>query len=562
MAKDRTHTGPALLAHDMGDRKIQSLGRSTEADGAARIDDIDGKVIARNADATTRGGLIEKTINSPTIERTLTVDADGVEVVAFNTIAQADPISFESTLYAAHLDDPQWFGNVKCVFGIQGCIQALFSGSWTELRPGAWRFDFGTNLSGSTWFDNVAVAVGDLVFAWCPALVEEDWPRTGIYVVRAIGSDSTGERAVLERVDWADAAQDFANGMVVRISEGSALLQGKYFRLTTTGPIVLETTPLYWEKLDSYTGTASDNLLTSAQLARASETPNTTALVASDGSPSAWLEFPTLAGTPNLDTYKAGRTEAWVLARLHAAGEDGSIAWLETQVVRDPGGDDEVLETINTSPISNTTDEIIKAHVDDPDDQDLAGDRISFRVRARSDSATPAAIAVTWSDPAHSTRLLTPMTLAVGGTDDHQALTAVSRGFAADGAAARAYRHPMDAIEPGRIQTPDNDSVTTSGGLFAIPSNSNYATLLGSEDLIGCSTAGWIGNSYIEVMVMSGRKFLKSQNPLPDGYAPFVWGSTDTGYGADYDVIDALTFSVYRFRLIGGSWRLCSSFNA
>lgn len=534
---------------------------------------------ARNADATTVGGLMEKTIDSPTIERTLTVDGDGVEVVAFNTLAQADPISFESTLYAAHLDDALLLPQVACGFFLAtggGHEIIAFKYDWDNLRPGVWRCKFpGITLPqgycrGVTPVAGMRVFVGYLGEDGYPEaeMNANDKPRTGIYQFTDPGRrwlEPNGPYedtyAVLERVDELDAAVEFQTGVLAYIAGGTDWA-GKYARLTTTGTIVLETTPLEWELLSSYAPTAADNLLTAAQLARASDTPNTTALVASDGSPSAWLEFPTLAGTPNLDTYRAGRTEAHVLARLHIAGAAGSITWLECQVVRDPGGDDEVLETINTSPITNQTDEVIKAHIDDDEDQDLAGDRIGLRIRARSDSATPAAIAVTWSDPAHSTRLLTPMTLAVGGTDDHQALTMTSRGFVAgEEADARAFGHPQRYIAPGRVQTPANETVTSADGLFAVPLNSNFVVLEGTENLIGCSTEGWTGPGWIEVHILNERDILKSQSPLPDGYAPFMWGSTDTGYGADYDVQTAYAGSIFRFRWTGGVWRIAGVMN-
>jgi len=507
------------------------------------------------------GPLASKTRgDNLTIEAHVETDPTLGEQVVFSTISQADPIAFASTLYAAHLDDPAWFGSVKCVFGTQGCGQVLFSGGWTQLRSGVWQFGIGMDLSGTTWFDSVTVAPGDLVFAWCPALAEVDWPRTGIYVVRTPGNDSTGEKAILERVDWADSAQDFANGMVVYTLDGSELLKNKYFRLTTTGPVVLETTPLYWEKLDSYEQTASDNLLTAAQLARASETPNTTALVASVGSPSSPLDFPTLAGAPNLDTYKAGRTEAWALARLHIAGADGSVTWLEIQVVRDPGGDDEVLETITTSPITNATDEIIKAHVDDPDDQDLAGDSIGLRIRAYSDSATPAAIAVTWSDPAHSTRLLTPMTLAVGGTDDHQALTPASRGFVAgEEAAARARCHPMASIEPGLITWVPGADVATVDGLLTLPPKTNAVRISGTEPLLGVSdtflAAGSSAVLYVEFA--SARQVVVSAN-APTGFRGFGFYGP-LGFSATPYAFLAPANSAMVLYASGGVWNVLSA---
>jgi hypothetical protein len=424
----------------------------------------DHLVKARNADATTVGGLMEKTISTPTIERTLTVDGDGTEVVSFNTIAQVDPISFASTLYAAHLDDPALFSSVVCAFYkiVGGGANFVTSFNpdyteWEEIRPGV----FKSTLSGQGSIrdyipDGITPVAGMRVASVNPTEypmnLAYDEIRTGVYIITNPGYTGTvGEAgyredyAVLERAPELDASADFASGCVFQVNQGVGA--GKYFRMTNAQPIVLGTTELTWEVLTSYTATASDNLLTAAQLARASETPNTTALVASDGSPSAWLKFPTLAGTPNLDTYRAGRTEAWVLARLHAEGSAGSITWLECLVVRDPGGDDATLETINTSPVTSSTDEIIKAHIDDATDQDLAGDGIGLWIRARSDSTTPAAIAVTWSDPAHSTRLLTPMTLAVGGTDDHQALTNASRGWVSGQEKwARSFGHPSGFI--------------------------------------------------------------------------------------------------------------------
>ena len=539
----------------------------------------DHLVKARNTDATTVGGLMEKTINSPTIERTLTVDGDGVEVVAFNTLAQADPISFESTLYAAHLDDPALFSPVVCAFykvvGGGGNFVTSFNPNytnWIEIRPGV----FQSSISGQGSIrdyipDGITPVAGMRVASVNPTeypmSFAYDRIRTGVYIITNPGYTGTvgqpgysEDYAVLERVPELDASADFASGCVFQVSQGEGA--GKYFRLTNTQPINLGTDELTWEILDTYTPTASDNLLNAAQLARASETPNTTALVASDGSPSTPLDFPTLAGTPNLDTYKAGRTEVHVLARLHIAGEAGSITWLECQVIRDPGGDDEVLETISTSPITNTSDEVIKAHIDDDEDQDLAGDRIGLRIVAKSDSATPAAIAVTWSDPAHSTRLLTPMTLAVGGSDDHQALTMASRGFVAgEEADARAFGHPQRYIAPGRIQTPANETVTSADGLFAVPLNSNFVVLDGEEDLIGCSTDGWTGPGWFEAHILKDRNILKAQNPLPSGHTSFMWGSTDTGYGAAYDVQTAYAGSIFRFRWTGGVWRIAGVMN-
>lgn len=121
--------------------------------------------------------------------------------------------------------------------------------------------------------------------------------------------------------------------------------------------------------------------------------------------------------------------------------------------------------------------------------------------------------------------------------------------------------HPFAAITPGRVQTPANAPVTSVDGLFAVPLNSNFVVLDGEEDLIGCSTEGWTGPGWIEVHILNERDILKSQSPLPAGYAPFMWGSTDTGYGAAYDVQTAYAGSIFRFRWTGGVWRIAGVMN-
>ena len=524
------------------------------------------------------GPLASKTRgDNLTIEAHVETDPTLGEQVVFSTIAQADPISFASTLYAAHLDDPALFSSVVCAFYkvVGGGANFVVSFNpdyteWEEIRPGVFK---STLLGQGSVRDYIPAGITPVAGMRVASVNPTEYPmnfpydeiRTGVYIVTNPGYTGTvGEAgyrvdyAVLERAPELDASTDFASGCVFQVNQG--LGAGKYFRMTNTQPIVLGTDELTWEMLDSYTATASDKLLTASQLARASETPNITALVASNGSPSAWLKFPTLAGTPNLDTYRAGRTEAWILARLHAAGSEGSITWLECLVVRDPGGDDATLETINTSPVTNLTDEIIKAHVDDATDQDLAGDGIGLWIRARSDSTTPAAIAVTWSDPAHSTRLLTPMTLAVGGTDDHQALTPASRGFVAgEEAAARARCHPMASIEPGLITWVPGADVATVDGLLTLPPKTNAVRISGTEPLLGVSdtflAAGSSAVLYVEFA--SARQVVVSAN-APTGFRGFGFYGP-LGFSATPYAFLAPANSAMVLYASGGVWNVLSA---
>jgi hypothetical protein len=329
-AADETADGYDYAETKLVGSSTVALTKVTGSHGKAlqfsAVNQDDHLVKARNADATTVGGLMEKTIDSPTIERTLTVDGDGNEVVAFNTLAQADPISFESTLYAAHLDDPALFSPVVCAFykivGGGTNFATSFNPDyteWQEIRPGVFK---STLLGQGSIRDYIPDGITPVAGMRVASVNPTEYPmsfaydriRTGVYIITNPGyTGVVGEPgysvdyAVLERAPELDASADFASGCVFQVTQGEGA--GKYFRLTNTQPINLGTDELTWEMLDSYTPTASDNLLTAAQLARASDTSNTTALVASDGSPSTPLDFPTLAGTPNLDTYKAGRTE-------------------------------------------------------------------------------------------------------------------------------------------------------------------------------------------------------------------------------------------------------------
>lgn len=121
--------------------------------------------------------------------------------------------------------------------------------------------------------------------------------------------------------------------------------------------------------------------------------------------------------------------------------------------------------------------------------------------------------------------------------------------------------HPMSAITPGRILTPSNATVTPVDGLFAVPSNSNYVEVNGTDEVIGISTAGWTGtNSKIDVFFMYQR-VLKRAQTVPDGYAPLAWGTSEAGYGGDIDTLTVYADCVVSFRLIGGNWRIVSMLN-
>lgn len=578
---DAADTGHASLREKLKDTATLVWSTETTA-GVRRVKgDVQGipapddhKVGVSAGDiAAGKWGPLASKARGDNISVTAAVQTDPTlgEQLVFSTIAQADPITFASTLYAAHLDDPKAHASVASAFYIvtgSGNEAALFEYDWTNVSPGVWRCNIigasilQTYCRGVSPYKGMRIWAGFLGLDGAPLVVinPEDKPHTGIYEIvdpgiwydQEHGGIGVSTYAVVKRVADLDEASEFTPGVVVQITGGDSWA-GKYANLTTVGAITLETTPLEWSKLDSYTTVPSDNLLTASQLAQASENPTSSGLVASNGSPSEWLTLPTLTGTPNLDTYKAGRTEVWILAYLHTAGATGSIAWLECQVVRDPGGANTVLETITTSPIANLTDEIIKAHVDDATDRDLAGDGIALRIRARTDSATPVTISVTWSDPAHSTRVLTPLSLAVGGTTDHQALTMTSRGFVAGQEdAARRSRHPRRAIE-------DFSSIpaTLSDGNLT-PDPTADTTVISSEVTIDrIDSSRWPGGfcrSHKLFFVNGGT--LTNQAGDSGSFLSLDLGNFEGLSEADAAQLFLYDNGIVDLMLIGGSWKL------
>jgi hypothetical protein len=493
----------------------------------------DHKVSTSDADeAAGKAGRLANKARGDEVTITSRIDTDSTygEQVVFSTIPQnVEQIGQE--LYAAHLTDPALHVSVASLYhlvvGGGSNFVAFFDHDWApweELRPGVYQ---ATTAGRSLWIalnGGVTPTRGMRTLVVNPTAYptnDADKPRSGIYVWDDPGIDENFNNtyAVLRRADDANSSEEFSPGCVVRVDGGT--YAGKFFRLTTSRPIMLDTTELSWEQLDTYAVVESDNLLTASQLAAASETQHEATLSAIISAPGEWLTFSTLPGTPGVDQYPAGRTEWWVYARLDAEGDSGSTVWLECQLVRDPGGANEVIRFENTSPVSWSDYVIYKTHKDSDTAAELAGDDIAMRVRAVSNSVVLAAsVVVRWSDPGHRTKVVTPLSLAVNGTLDHQALTVASRGFSAEETAdASAYRHPMRAIAPGRILWDEGSTVATASGLLTLPAKSNAVRVSGSDTLLGIATSGFTPGTIIYLESAESRLIANGGTP-GSGYDP------------------------------------------
>lgn len=518
----------------------------------------DHLVKARNADATTVGGLMEKTADSPTVTRELTTES-GVEKVRFNA-TPAVPVVGGSWLYtgsiqATNLLDPV----VAFVKTYDGNGWGIGDSSLFTALPGGVAFEHkavgalkGLDTVGS---ETIALVQGDRVAFFF------DNPTDGhkyywICTVTTLGDGST--KAVVTKSN-----DTLVHGATFKVAGVGAEYEHWYWQLWTDDPIPDPALDLVWVYNPTYQDTTTYNLLTSTEVSKAGTVTRETSVIipggSSGGVPFDVAVYEMLNGI-GLSEIPQGVVNWEVLAYVVADNPTATTfirAFLSTE-----RGESGNFAYGNSRPIHNTAPTVLQFQGTIPAARACnPTDKLSAVFYGYSDSQTDITIKLVFNCASHATRVQTPLTVASYGTLDHQLLTMDSRGFVAgEEADAEAYAHPERAIAPGRRLAKPADIVASSTGLFSVPAKSNFVKLSGTEDLIGCSTEGWTVDSEMEVMVMSARKFLPSQS-VPDGYAAFGWGAGDTGYGADYNELSAYQYSIHRFRFVGSIWRLCSSMN-
>lgn len=151
---------------------------------------------------------------------------------------------------------------VDAVFAHGGCGPYLFEYGWTQTSSGVWTCDTTGTGALEDFIDDVSLVKGMRLAAWHESLPEADWPRAGLYVVEETGLDEEFHliNAVVRRATDADTAAKLEPGAVVHIA-GGTVYGGKALRLPAQSPVTLESTPLYWELLNSYPRATETNLL-------------------------------------------------------------------------------------------------------------------------------------------------------------------------------------------------------------------------------------------------------------------------------------------------------------
>lgn len=413
-----------------------------------------------------------------------------------------DTFKYKSEFLVASLTDKAVKQSVDAVFcysigGSSPPFTTLFNqrfpGDWYPVRPGVWRAMYigqaflEQHLNGVTAFKGMRV-----IAAWLgqsveseAALESEDLPRSGIYVVTDPGfyfdeqtRQYTPTYAQLERAEDFSSGDQLENGCVVRIgggafagSEGTLSFAGKYARLTTAAPITLGTTALAWELPSSYSAVRGDNLLTPEQAAQYGDAiGNEFNLSATSAEPSTWITFPTLEGTPNAQTYPAGRTK-WKALAAFVSGDASATTKIECQTVAYTDINNvTVLAEADSDQIVGDGLSEYTTHADVNDDQAISGKRVATRYRVTTTSTSQVVVRFVWGESGYRTRVLTPLVV----------------GAPPDGFVHTPYGPAIPIGADGILKIPD---VTKCSGTIRVS---------GSE-LKGIDTTGFVGGDSLSI---------------------------------------------------------------
>jgi hypothetical protein len=320
--------GPSFLPIDMGTNRIEGLGRSTEPDGAARLDDIPvGFIGTLNADA---GAGAARTDPTDATFAFGTHKHPAAPVIPPGAPPGATPEMF---LYPSEAPDPLVRASVTCYSGFNfhpvpsqtydenGSFAGGTIHYWTQIAGvSTWQRNDPGALYGSSTADSggesdstisYPLQAGDRFLLSATEFAQYQW----IYEVVDPGSPTTP--AIIRRPADANTPTTVCYGAVVEIVGGgirngfTAYGIGNSTAITTSNPIAIDVTVLDLGAPGSYTPSVSYPLLTAPQLISAGADNDDTLTFSAMSVSGGEVYFPyggflTLAGTPGLSSLPAG----------------------------------------------------------------------------------------------------------------------------------------------------------------------------------------------------------------------------------------------------------------
>ena len=466
----------ARVPHDMGANKIEHLGRSTVADGAARIDDIP----TASTEAPLADGIADPG------------DTAAKRYAAEKHVHPLVPASATGgKLWTGWVDDPLSHAAVDaCFIGYYVCGDPiLFSVGWTQIETGVWQKDATGDLS-SQFTDDVAPFLGMRLLAWPAtnpeALSNADRIASGPYVLTDTGATTvdpithvpTYHHATLQRApDFCTSAQAL-HGAYVYVT-GGAICHGRTYQLSTADPIELNVTALNWEIVTPPTPAPTNELLTASQLSLAAAYNCQATAFASGDTHEVELQIFT-----EHDTALGGQTfPADGPIRAHmplSLWTDDPYADTVVHLylrAHAPAGDEAWVPVATTQALHNTELGVFVAVGTMGSAYPIPiGSSLQARYTVETNSVTGINIDFLYNDPAHKSFIELPLIIGFSGTSRHPEL---SERDALD-------QHAMDS---GSITPAAPRIVTTVDGFLTLPSLcTSVVQLMGTEPLLGIST--------------------------------------------------------------------------
>ena len=447
MAKDRTHTGPALLAHDMGGNKIQSLGTSTESDGAARVDQLN-YVSTSDADNTAgkAGRLANKAVGDGiTVTSTIQTDPVHGEQVVFSATPSAPPAGEGSWLYTGSIQASNLLDPVKAfVKSLQGMggLDPGQSELWDVLENGDYQHKavgqvYGLAPDGTETF---VVAEGQRV--WLTVWLESGTTyRGGLCTVLTLGEGST--KAVLR-----PTADVLEVGSTFTVEGVGAEYEGWYWEVLSLPDKTLAYRP-------GYVNETSWNLFTSTQVSQAGSATRETSVTIPGGTSGGTMfviQYFEMLDVLGVSTIPKGVVN-WEVKAYVVADDPAATVFIRAHLTTDQG----VLDRFgyaDTPPIHNTSAVVLDCQGTISADRTVnPSSKLGAVFYGYSDSASAVTIKLVYNDASHSTRVQTPLSLAVQGTTYHPALTGRNEKNQHE---AQAVSTDTDSFT-GRLSSADDD---------------------------------------------------------------------------------------------------------
>lgn len=402
----------------------------------------DHLVKARTVDATSVGGLLEKTAADAPVTLGVLTDSDGIERLHIG-VAQTAPEVAGSKLFTARIKDPSDMGQVvACYLGphSKGANNPMFDG-WSNPAPDI----FVRNETGPIppyWLDGVDTRCDDATikapspllgkrflayYQGDTSLLGTEEPKQQVFILEDAGGHwepapghpdtllFVATQARFRRAPGFTESSQYVHGMTFQVQTGNKY--GAGFLTLANASSVLGVTALSWtfDPGPTHAWNYTHALLSASQLTTQNvdmaNVDLTTEMAGSPSSPGVayvYFSFPTLSGTPGTTTLAKGPQE-FHFERVSLSTEDltGTTRLLARLIITDAAGTSIVNEMLPVpsgllTPNATVTNLVIPYTLAADIDMSVV-ERFALAIGISTTCATPATLSVRVNSAAHGT---------------------------------------------------------------------------------------------------------------------------------------------------------------